>query len=297
MRFLVALLLKLSNNVDNVCWRTCNCHESPGILGNYRNCSSEQRRGMSKTQQESLAGRVALVTGAARRIGAEIASSLHTAGARVAVHYRGSASDAEALCAKLNTLRAGSAIALQADLVAENGPESLIESFLDWSGQLDILVNNASSFYPTPLGEIQADDWNDLVGTNLRAPLFLAQAAAPYLRAAGGNIVNIVDIHARRPLRDHHVYGAAKAGLVMLTRSLAKELAPQVRVNGVAPGAIAWPEGGMTESVKKSIIDQIPLGRTGKPADIANAVLFLVRDATFVTGQIVPIDGGRSIGW
>ncbi len=252
---------------------------------------------MTKTPPESLHGKVALVTGAARRIGASIAGTLHAAGANVAVHYRESAADANTLCASLNILRPGSAIALQADLIESGGPEGLVDSAIQWSGNLDILVNNASTFYPTPLGDIGANAWEDLVGSNMQAPLFLAQAAAPHLRARAGNIVNIVDIHARRPLRHHHVYGAAKAGLAMLTRSLAKDLAPEVRVNGVAPGAIAWPEDGMSESVKKNIIAQIPLGRTGEPADIANAVLFLVRDATFVTGQIVSIDGGRSIGW
>lgn len=252
---------------------------------------------MPNAPRKSLEGKVALVTGSARRIGAEIARTLHTAGARVAIHYRGSQTDADKLSADLNDIRADSSIALQADLVADTGPEELIESVLNWSGRLDILVNNASSFYPTPLGNIGADDWTDLVGSNMRAPLFLTQAAAPHLREANGNVINIVDIHAYRPLRDHHVYGSAKAGLAMLTRSLAKDLAPSVRVNGVAPGAIAWPEDGMTESVKESIVAEIPLGRTGEPADIANAVLFLVRDATFVTGQIIPIDGGRSIGW
>jgi len=252
---------------------------------------------MAKEPEESLEGKVALVTGAARRIGAAIAAALHAAGAHVVIHYRGSAAEATALCAGFNQSRPDSAIALQADLLTDAGPVELIASVINWSGQLDILVNNASTFYPTPLGEIGADEWTDLFGSNIRAPLFLSQAAAPHLIATGGNIVNIVDIHARRPLRNHHVYGAAKAGLAMLTRSLAKDLAPGVRVNGVAPGAIAWPEDGMTDSVKKSIIDQIPLGRTGEPADIANAVLFLVRDATYVTGQIIPIDGGRSIGW
>jgi len=247
--------------------------------------------------QESLDGKVALVTGAARRIGAVIATTLHAAGARVVIHYRGSETEARELSEQLNAERHDSAIAVQADLAVDRNPESLVDSVLNWSGRLDILVNNASSFYPTPLGEIGATEWEDLVGSNMRAPLFLAQAASVHLTATGGNIINIVDIHAQRPLRDHHVYGSAKAGLAMLTRSLAKDLAPAVRVNGVAPGAIAWPEDGMTESVKKSIVEQIPLGRTGEPADIANAVLFLVRDATFVTGQIIPIDGGRSIGW
>ena len=246
---------------------------------------------------KSLQGKVALVTGAARRIGAAIATTLHAAGAQVAIHYRGSETDARKLSDHFNAERADSAIALQADLAADNSPEALLDSVLDWSGRLDILVNNASSFYPTPLGKIGADEWADLVNSNMKAPLFLSQAATAHLKATGGNIINIVDIHVTRPLRDHHVYGSAKAGLAMLTRSLAKDLAPEVRVNGIAPGAIAWPVDGMSESVKKNIIDEIPLGRTGEPEDIANAVLFLVRDATFVTGQIIPIDGGRSIGW
>jgi pteridine reductase len=252
---------------------------------------------MTKASQEALDDKVALVTGAARRIGAAIAVTLHAAGARVVVHYRESQTEADELVASLNAIRADSATALRADLATDNGPEELVRSVVGWFGRLDILVNNASSFYPTPLGDIGADDWADLVGSNMRAPLFLTQAAAPCLRTTRGNVINIVDIHARRPLRDHHVYGAAKAGLAMLTRSLAKDLAPQVRVNGIAPGAIAWPEDGMSESTKKSIVSQIPLGRTGEPADIANAVLFVVRDATYVTGQIIPIDGGRSIGW
>lgn len=252
---------------------------------------------MPITRHESLEGKVALVTGASRRIGAAIAIALHAAGARVVIHYRGSESDAHELASRLNVERQGSAVAMQADLLNEHSPKSLVDSIIGWSGRLDILVNNASSFYPTPLGKIDSVEWADLIGSNLQAPLFLSQAAVPHLTVNGGNIVNIVDIHARRPLRDHHVYGAAKAGLAMLTHSLAKELAPEVRVNGISPGAIAWPEDGMTEATKKSIVDQIPLGRTGKPADIANAVLFLVRDATFVTGQIIPIDGGRSIGW
>jgi pteridine reductase len=147
------------------------------------------------------------------------------------------------------------------------------------------------------MGSITEDEWQDLVGTNLKAPLFLAQASADALRANGGNIVNIVDIHARRPLREHVVYGSAKAGLEMLTRALAKELAPHVRVNGVAPGAILWPEDGMTDEVRQNILEQIPLARPGEPDDIAGCVLYLVRDAGYVTGQVIAVDGGRSIGW
>lgn len=252
---------------------------------------------MTEASSKSISGRTALVTGAARRIGAGIADALHLAGADVAVHYRGSADDARSLVAALNDRRAGSARAFQADLHDMDSLESLIEAVTAWSGRLDILVNNASSFYPTPVGTITEDQWDDLVGTNLKAPLFLSQAASPELRARRGVIVNIVDIHARRPLSDHTVYGPAKAGLAMLTRSLAKDLAPEVRVNGVAPGAILWPEDGMTEDVQQRILAQIPLGRRGEPSEIADCVLYLVRDATYVTGQIIAVDGGRSLGW
>ena len=245
----------------------------------------------------TLDGKNALVTGAARRIGASIVDTLHDAGMRLAVHYRGSSTPAIELVESLNARRPESAEAFQADLTIAEERDGLIQRVIDWSGNLDLLVNNASTFYPTPLGEIDEVAWQDLVGTNLKAPLFLSQAAQPYLANTRGCIINIVDIHAQRPLRDHHVYGAAKAGLVMLTRSLAKDLAPDIRVNAVAPGAIAWPEDGMTEETKASILAQVPLGRTGHPADIANAVLFLVRDATYTTGQVIPIDGGRSVGW
>jgi len=252
---------------------------------------------MSHPKPESLSERVALVTGSARRIGAAIAATLHAEGATIAVHYRTSRAEADALCKQFNTERKDSAIAFQADLIEQQGPAHLIEAIIAKTGRLDFLINNASTFYPTPLSEIDEEDWADLIGSNLKAPLFLCKAAAPYIRAKHGNIVNIIDIHARRPLRDHLIYAAAKAGLAMLTRSLAKDLAPQVRVNGVAPGAITWPENGMTDTIKQGIIDQIPLGRTGSPADIANAVLFLVRDATYVTGQVIRVDGGRAIGW
>jgi len=245
----------------------------------------------------SLDGKVALVTGSARRIGAAIACALHAEGARVVVHYRRSSTDAKALADRLNADRADSAMLLEGDLLDTAGIPRWIERVLDWRGRLDVLVNNASTFYPTPIGRIDERAWRELVGSNLEAPLFLSQAAAPHLAETRGSIVNIVDIHARRPLRDHSVYGAAKAGLAMLTRSLAKDLAPEVRVNGVAPGAILWPENGMTDDVKSTILDQVPLRRPGSPADIAGCVLFLVRDAAYVTGQIIAVDGGRSIGW
>lgn len=252
---------------------------------------------MPLTQTDSLLGKCALITGAARRIGASIAKTLHTAGADVVIHYRGAQSDAERLCSMLNDLRSDSAITYQASLDDPDVSAAMLEHALRWRSRLDILVNNASSFYPTPVGEIAAADWHDLMGSNLKGPLFLSQAAATALREAKGSIVNIVDIHAQKPLRHHIVYGSAKAGLVMLTKALARELAPDVRVNGVAPGAIAWPESGMSELVKESILRQIPLGRSGKAQDIANCVLFLVRDATYTSGQIVAIDGGRSLGW
>ena len=173
----------------------------------------------------------------------------------------------------------------------------LITDITDWGGGLDILVNNASVFYPTPPGDITGDQWDDIVGPNLKAPLFLSQAAMSELRRSRGAIINIVDIHAQRPLRNHAVYGAAKAGLAMLTRSLAKDLAPEIRVNGVSPGAILWPEDDMGDDDKQSILQQIPLQRSGNPDDIAGCVLYLARDATYVTGQIIAVDGGRSVGW
>lgn len=246
---------------------------------------------------QTLNDNVILVTGAARRIGAAIVTRLHENGARVAIHYRGSATEAETLAAGLNSTRENSAATFQADLLDINKLPTLIESVVDWGGRLDGLVNNASSFYPTPVGSITEPQWDELLGSNLKAPLFLSQAAAAHLSQSSGAIVNIVDIHADRPLRDHAVYGSAKAGLAMLTRSLAKDLAPNVRVNGVSPGAILWPEDGMTETVQQSILSQIPLERSGDPADISGCVLYLLRDASYVTGQIIAVDGGRSIGW
>ena len=246
---------------------------------------------------DNLNNKVALITGAARRIGAAIATRLHQSGADVAIHYRGSADEAAELADKLNAQRPDSASIFAADLTDLEALRELVDGVHDWHKRLDILVNNASSFYPTPIGEITEDHWDDLLGSNLKAPLFLSQAAAPSLRATNGVIINIVDIHAQRPLRNHAVYGAAKAGLAMLTRSLAKDLAPAVRVNGVAPGAILWPENDMSNETKNVILGQIPLQRAGDPGDIADCVLYLARDADYVTGQIIAVDGGRSIGW
>ena len=239
----------------------------------------------------------ALITGAARRGGAEIATTLHAQGAGVAIHYRGSADQALTLVRQLNDRRPDSALAVQADLIQTSQLSGLIDTVTARSGRLDILINNASSFYPTPLATVTESQWADLIGTNLKAPLFLAQAALPHLKASRGVIINIVDIHAIRPLRDHTAYGAAKAGLAFLTRALARDLAPDIRVNGVAPGAILWPDGGVSDSMRDTVLRQIPLKRVGEPADIAGCVLYLVRDASYVTGQIIAVDGGRSAGW
>src|SRR5215469_5769163 len=243
-----------------------------------------------------LAGRTALVTGAAKRLGAAIARTLHAEGMNLLLHYNKSEAEAAALAKELNAARADSAAIAQADLANTQGLESLVKAALQWNG-LDVLINNASSFRPTPIGQIGEDDWDDLMGSNLKAPLFLAQAAAPHLKKNQGCIVNMIDIHAYRPLREHTVYCAAKAGLVMLTLSLAKELGPEIRVNGVAPGPVLWPDQGLDAATKKSILEATALKRKGSPEDIAGAVLYLVRDADYVTGQILAIDGGRSIGW
>ncbi|HEX5419382.1 MAG TPA: pteridine reductase [Gammaproteobacteria bacterium] len=248
-------------------------------------------------RRRSLEGRWALVTGAGKRIGAAIARALHDAGASVAVHYFKSANGAERLAAELNLLRPDSAFAVGADLRHIDALRGMVGEVAARAGRLDVLVNNASSFYPTPLESVTDEDWHDLMDSNLKAPLFLAQAALPHLKAAQGVIINLIDIHAQRPLRHYLVYGAAKAGLAMLTRSLAKDLGPDIRVNGVAPGAILWAETGVPEKTQQSILRQIPLKRTGEPEDVASAVLYLVRDATYVTGQILAVDGGRSVGW
>lgn len=251
---------------------------------------------MADARHEPLRGQRALVTGSSRRIGAAIVHALHAAGARVGIHYRQSADDATALRDSLNDLRPDSAEIFQADIGDVPQCAALMAAFTAWSGGCDILVNNASSFYPTPIGSISEDDWNDLLGSNLKGPLFLTQCAMEELRSNKGVVVNMIDIHARRPLKEHPVYGAAKAGLEMLTRSLAKDLAPEVRVNGIAPGAILWPQDGLSDTARMSILQQIPLQRSGDPQDIADCVLFLVT-ANYVTGQIIAVDGGRSIGW
>ncbi len=244
---------------------------------------------------DGLQGKVVLVTGAARRIGAAIARRLHAAGANVVLHYRGSEADTASLEAELNGARAKSATKVKADLLAPIAPKMLVSASVQRFGRLDLLVNNASSFFPTALGSIEAGHWEELMGSNLRAPLFLAQEAAPHLATQQGAIVNISDIHAERPLKGYLVYSIAKAGLVALTRALALELAPAIRVNGVAPGAIAWPEDGQFEPPERErIVASTPLARLGSPEEIARAVHFLAT-APFVTGQILAVDGGRSV--
>jgi len=255
-----------------------------------------QAGSMRQTPAEALKGKTALVTGAARRIGAAIAPCLHGAGSNVVLHYRSSAAEAEELARDFNRQRPTSARTAQADLLDTRRLGTLVSEAVIAFGSLDILVNNASSFYPTPLGEISEQTWDDLVGSNLKGPLFLAQAAAVPLKQARGLIINLVDIHGLRPLRNYPVYSVAKAGLVMLTKALARELAPEVRVNAVAPGPVLWPEGTDTK-FQERILARTPLKRGGSPLDVARAVLFFATDAPYVTGQILAVDGGRSIGW
>jgi len=242
-----------------------------------------------------LAGRCVLVTGGAKRLGAAIGRRLHAAGADLVVHYHRSRPAADELVAELETARAGSALAVCADLHDVERLPALVEAALARFGRLDVLVNNASTFYPTPVGSITPGQFDDLVGTNLRAPLFLSQAAAPALRASQGLILNMVDIHGRRPLRAHPVYSAAKAGLVMLTRSLARELGPEIRVNGIAPGPVLWPERDLDESLKAEIVAKTALKRSGSAEDIARTAYFFAAEAPYVTGQVIAVDGGRSI--
>ena len=240
-------------------------------------------------------GKTALITGAAKRIGAQIARTLHDAGCDIIIHYRSSERAAKDLCKQLNDERPDSANCLQADLADIEKLGNVITQAAKFWGRLDILVNNASTFYPTPVGSMTLENWDDLFNSNLKAPLFLSQAAIPYLKANNGCIINMVDIHALRPMRKHPVYCTAKAGLVMLTQSLARELGPDIRVNGVAPGAILWPDNDIGNDTKNLILERTALKRPGEPEDIAKAVLFLARDADYITGQIIPVDGGRSL--
>lgn len=244
-----------------------------------------------------MQGKVVLVTGGAKRVGAAISRRLHASGANVAIHYREAATEADALCTELNALRDDSALLLQADLLDLAALPAMLAQVMERFGRLDALVNNASSFYALPLADIKESHWIDLMGTNLKAPLFLAQAAASELRRRHGVIVNIVDIHAERPMHGHLLYSVAKAGLAALTKSLAQELAPQVRVNGVAPGVILWPENEQWQDteIRRKIVSHTLLKRQGEPDDIARTVQFLIADAPYITGQIIAVDGGRSV--
>ncbi len=243
-----------------------------------------------------LAGKTALITGAARRIGAQIAKTLHENGANIIIHYGSSSDEADKLEAQFNLYRFNSAVSLQADLLNIDEIHHLaIQAFNAFNG-LDILINNASTFYPTPLGSINEENWNDLMGTNIKAPMFLSQACYPALKQSKGTIINMVDIHARTPLKKHITYSCAKAAKVMLTRSLASEMGPEVRVNAIAPGAILWPEDDnkLDFEIRKKIVEKIPLGKTGKPIDIADTILFLIT-SDYVNGQIITVDGGRQL--
>ena len=243
-----------------------------------------------------MQGKVVLITGGAKRVGAAICRRLHGAGANLMLHYRASAGEARLLQAELNHQRKDSVALIQADLLDLGKVPSLVDQTVQSFGRLDALINNAASFYPTPIGEITLEDWENLIGADLRAPLFIAQAAAPALKKTLGAIVNITDIHAERPLKNYILYSIAKAGLVGLTRSLARELAPEIRVNAVAPGPILWPDDdAFDELSRQRIISHTPLKREGTPEDIAKAVHFLLAEATYVTGETINVDGGRHV--
>jgi len=242
----------------------------------------------------SLKSKAALVTGGARRIGAAIARTLHDAGMDLVIHFRHSAAEARSLADELNDTRPNSVVLVEGDLENSEDCATLAQQAIEAFGRMDALINNASAFFPTPIGEVTNDQWETLMGVNLKAPFFLSQACAKALASTHGAIINLTDIYAERPLPHHPVYSASKAGLVALTRSLAQELGPNVRVNAIAPGAIIWPESGDSEENQNEIIRRTPLGRLGEPQDIAGTVMFLLRDAPFITGQIINVDGGRS---
>ncbi len=249
----------------------------------------------NSNNSEIIETKVALITGGAKRIGAATTKELHQVGYNVVIHCRLSRQSADDLASDLNSIRENSAQVIQGDLNNETIYDSLIDQSYQFWNRLDVLVNNASSFYPTPIGTITLDDWDNLINSNMRAPLFLAQAAAPHLKHSQGCIINMIDVHAQRPMKDHPVYCAAKAGLQMITLSLAKDLGPEIRVNGVAPGAILWPENDMPEHTKNLILERTSLKRQGQPIDIAKTIVFLAKDADYITGQIIAVDGGRSL--
>lgn len=242
-----------------------------------------------------LKNKVLFITGAARRVGAVVCRRLHAEGMNIVLHYRNSVDDAQALQRELESARARSVALVQGDLNNMSAVVRMAADALEAFGRIDVLYNNASSFYPTPVGCATEAQWDDLFGSNLKAPFFLSQALAAALTDARGCIINTVDIYGAQPLKSYPIYSAAKAGLVMLTKSLARELAPAVRVNGIAPGTILWPEHGLSDEIKTKIVDRTPQKRAGGPDDIAKTALFLIRDAGYITGQIIAVDGGRSI--
>ena len=248
---------------------------------------------MTQLDAPPLTGQTVLITGGARRLGAAMAQALHAVGANVVIHHRTSTEDAATLARTLNSQRANSATTVQADLLDTARLPELVAGAIRDFGRLDILINNASTFYATPVGDITAGQFDDLLGTNLRAPLFLAQAAAPELRRRQGLILNMVDIHGMRPLKQHPTYSSAKAALIMLTKSLARELAPKVRVNGIAPGPVMWP-ADVDVAMQAQIIEKTLLKRSGHPEDVAKAAVYFATMAPYVTGQILAVDGGRS---
>lgn len=251
----------------------------------------------SEPLTSALQDKVILITGGAKRVGAAICRLLHANGAQLMIHYRSSTSEARALQAELNLKRANSVAIIQGDLLNLAVLPSMVQETVKHFGKLDVLINNASSYYATEIGEIDDDQWEDLVGSNLKAPLFLSQAAAPELRKQHGCIINITDMHVERPKKGYIVYSVAKAGLVTLTKSLAHELSPEVRVNAVAPGPVMWPEDNpqFDEVYRQRVISQTLLKRIGEPDDVAKAVKFLIQDAPFITGLVIAVDGGRSL--
>lgn len=243
----------------------------------------------------SLHGKTVLITGGAQRVGAQVVRRLHAEGANIALHFNRSRERAETIQRELNAIRPDSVVLIQADILDTAALPGIVEQAIKAWGRLDVLINNASSFYPTPVGTATEQHWDDLVGTNAKAPFFLSQAAAEALRSTRGSIINMVDVYAERPKREHTVYAMGKAAIGLMTKSLARELGPEVRVNGVAPGVVLWPDAGASEEYQREVMERTALRRPGDPDNIASTILFLIRDVDYITGQIIAVDGGRSL--